>query len=113
MTPFSITRFYNGDMENQRFLTSVSFNQNLSDSLYDASVPSKPPPNASQPQARIIPRFIRGNERCNIFGFHTAPPLVETIVNKGFYSDSSQPTAHRSHGVWPFATYRPLSPSVI
>ena len=41
MTPFSITRFYNGDMENQRFLTSVSFNQNLSDSLYDASVPSK------------------------------------------------------------------------
>jgi hypothetical protein len=43
MTPFSITRFYNGDMENQRFLTSVTFNQNLNDSLFDASVPAKPP----------------------------------------------------------------------
>ena len=27
MTPFSITRFYNGDMSNQRFLNSVSYNQ--------------------------------------------------------------------------------------
>jgi hypothetical protein len=43
MTPFSITRFYNGDMSNQRFLTSVSFNQGLSDSLFQASVPSRPP----------------------------------------------------------------------
>lgn len=43
MAPFSITRFYNGDMENQRFLTSITFNQNLSDSLYAASVPSKVP----------------------------------------------------------------------
>lgn len=42
--PFSVTRYYNGDMENQRFLTSVSFNQNLSDSLFDASVTSKAAP---------------------------------------------------------------------
>jgi hypothetical protein len=44
MTPFSITRFYNGDMENQRFLSSVSFNQNVSDSLFEVSFPSKVPP---------------------------------------------------------------------
>jgi hypothetical protein len=43
MAPFSITRFYNGDMENQRFLTSVSFNQPLKDSLFDVSMPSKAP----------------------------------------------------------------------
>jgi hypothetical protein len=35
MTPFSITRYYNGDMSNQRFLTSVSYNKGLSDSLFD------------------------------------------------------------------------------
>ena len=29
MTPYSITRFYNGDMSNQRFLNSVSYNQGL------------------------------------------------------------------------------------
>jgi hypothetical protein len=44
MAPHSITRFYNGDMENQRFLTSIKLNQNLSDSLFEVSVPSKVPP---------------------------------------------------------------------
>ena len=47
MTPFSITRFYNGDMANQRFLTSVSYNKGLSDSLFNAAVtydPDKPLP---------------------------------------------------------------------
>jgi len=38
MTPFSITRFYNGDMSNQRFLNSVSYNKGLSESLFDARV---------------------------------------------------------------------------
>jgi len=45
MTPFSITRFYNGDMANQRFLTSVTYNKGLSDSLFSATVtydPNKP-----------------------------------------------------------------------
>jgi hypothetical protein len=42
MTPFTITRYYNGDMSNQRFLTSVSYNQNLSDSLFNASVSYDP-----------------------------------------------------------------------
>jgi hypothetical protein len=37
MTPFSITRFYNGDMSNQRFLNSVSYNQSLAASLFDAA----------------------------------------------------------------------------
>lgn len=42
MTPFSVTRFYNGDMSNQRFLTSVSYNQGLSDSLFGATVSPSP-----------------------------------------------------------------------
>ena len=41
MTPFSVTRFYNGDMSNQRFLTAVTYNQNLSASLFEASLPNK------------------------------------------------------------------------
>lgn len=47
MTPFDITRFYNGDMSNQRFLNSVSYNKGLSDSMFDAQVtydPNKPAP---------------------------------------------------------------------
>ena len=47
MTPFDITRYYNDDMSNQRFLTTVTYNKGLSDSLFDASVtydPNKPLP---------------------------------------------------------------------
>lgn len=42
MTPFDITRFYNGDMSNQRFLNSVSYNKGLSDSLFEASITYDP-----------------------------------------------------------------------
>ena len=42
MTPFSVTRFYNGDMSAQRFLNSVSYNKGLSDSLFDADVTYDP-----------------------------------------------------------------------
>jgi hypothetical protein len=38
MTPFSVTRFFNGDMSNQRFLNSVSYNQGLSDSKFEAQI---------------------------------------------------------------------------
>jgi hypothetical protein len=38
MTPFSVTRYYNGDMSNQRFLTSVTYNKGLDDSLFDPAV---------------------------------------------------------------------------
>jgi hypothetical protein len=38
MTPFTVTRFYNGDMSNQRFTTAVSYNQGLSDSQFQAEV---------------------------------------------------------------------------
>lgn len=47
MTPFSITRFLNGDMSNQRFLNSVTYNSGISDSLFNASItydPNKPRP---------------------------------------------------------------------
>jgi hypothetical protein len=47
MTPFGTTRFYNGDMSNQRFLNSVTYNKGLSDSLFSADVtydPDKPVP---------------------------------------------------------------------
>jgi len=36
MTPHTVTRFYNGDMSGQRFLTSVTYNQGLSDSKFEA-----------------------------------------------------------------------------
>jgi hypothetical protein len=42
MTPFTITRFYNGDMSGQRFLTAVSYNQGISDSRFEATAPSGP-----------------------------------------------------------------------
>jgi len=35
MTPFDTTRVYNGDMAAQFFVTSATYNQNLSDSLFD------------------------------------------------------------------------------
>jgi len=43
MTPYSITRFYNGETSAQRFLSTVSYNQNLSDSMFDAKVPAELP----------------------------------------------------------------------
>lgn len=42
MTPHTITRYYNGDMSNQRFLTSVTYNTGLADSLFNVSVTSDP-----------------------------------------------------------------------
>jgi hypothetical protein len=42
MTPFSITRFYNGDMSNQRFLNEVKYNQGVQDSMFAVSVPNVP-----------------------------------------------------------------------
>ena len=38
MTSFTITRFFNGDMSAQRFLTTVTYNQGLSDSKFEASI---------------------------------------------------------------------------
>jgi hypothetical protein len=34
-TPLSVTRTHNGDMSNQRFLTSVTYNQSLADAMFD------------------------------------------------------------------------------
>jgi hypothetical protein len=42
MTPHTVTRYYNGDMSNQRFLTSVNYNKDLTDSLFSASVTYDP-----------------------------------------------------------------------
>ncbi|HTZ96090.1 MAG TPA: hypothetical protein VMB18_06820 [Terriglobales bacterium] len=42
MTPFSVSRYYNGAMANQRFLHAVSYNQGLSDSLFEASITNEP-----------------------------------------------------------------------
>ncbi len=44
-TPYTVTRYYNGDMSNQRFTTSVSYNQGISDSQFAAegSVGQKKP----------------------------------------------------------------------
>jgi hypothetical protein len=35
MTPYSVTRFFNGDMSNQRFLNSVTINQGLDPAMFD------------------------------------------------------------------------------
>jgi len=43
MTPFSVTRFYNGDMSNQRFLHAVAYNKGLSDTLFAATINYSPP----------------------------------------------------------------------
>jgi hypothetical protein len=47
MTPHSVTRYMNGDMSNQRFVNTLSYNQNPPDSLFEAAVtydPKKPQP---------------------------------------------------------------------
>jgi hypothetical protein len=44
MTPFSVIRYYNGDMANQRFLNSIAYNQSIPDSLFAAAVGSKTAP---------------------------------------------------------------------
>jgi len=42
MTPYSLTRFYNGEMSNQRFVNSVTYNNNLNDSLFEAKTTYDP-----------------------------------------------------------------------
>lgn len=42
MTPFSVTRFLNGEMSNQRFLNSVTYNGGVSDSLFNTSISEDP-----------------------------------------------------------------------
>jgi hypothetical protein len=42
MTPYSVTRFYNGEMSNQRFLNTITYNDALSDSLFDAKTTYDP-----------------------------------------------------------------------
>jgi hypothetical protein len=42
MTPYSITRFYNGEMSNQRFLNTVTYNTGLADSLFEAKATYDP-----------------------------------------------------------------------
>jgi hypothetical protein len=46
MTPHSITRRFNGEMSQQRFITAARYNQKLPDSMFEASVtydPAAPP----------------------------------------------------------------------
>jgi hypothetical protein len=35
MTPYSFTRYFNGDMQNQRFVNSVQYNQGLNQAMFD------------------------------------------------------------------------------
>jgi hypothetical protein len=47
MTPYTTTRYYNGDMANQRFLNAIAYNQGLNPAMFDANsgyVPNKQPP---------------------------------------------------------------------
>jgi hypothetical protein len=38
MTPFSVTRYRNGEFSNQRFITETKYNQNLPDTLFQAKL---------------------------------------------------------------------------
>jgi len=42
MTPYSITRFYNGEMSNQRFLNTVTYNNGLAESMFEAKATYEP-----------------------------------------------------------------------
>jgi hypothetical protein len=45
MTPYNFTRYYNGDMQSQRFVSSVQFNQGLDQAMFDPNSgydPNKP-----------------------------------------------------------------------
>jgi hypothetical protein len=42
MTPYSVTRYYNGDMSNQRFLNTTTYNNGLSDSMFEAKATYDP-----------------------------------------------------------------------
>ena len=41
-TPHSITRYYNGESSQQRFITTASYNQKLPDSMFEAEVTYDP-----------------------------------------------------------------------
>jgi hypothetical protein len=42
MTPFSVSRYYNGDMTAQRFINTAAVNQDLPADLFDASISYDP-----------------------------------------------------------------------
>jgi len=45
MTPYSFTRYYNGDMQNQRFLNSIRYNEGIDETMFDPNSgydPNKP-----------------------------------------------------------------------
>ena len=44
MTAFSITRYYNGDMSNQRFVQVVKYNEGFPDSLFDVAAEANKAP---------------------------------------------------------------------
>ncbi len=47
MTPYVVTRYYNGDMANQRFLNAVSYNKVVSESMFNVE-PTPPAREASR-----------------------------------------------------------------
>jgi hypothetical protein len=44
MTPFTTARYYNGDMSNQRFLNSVTYNQPVDESKFQVNFPNRSEP---------------------------------------------------------------------
>jgi hypothetical protein len=40
MTPYTLSRFYNGDLVSERFLSKVKYNDEMADSLFEATVRS-------------------------------------------------------------------------
>ena len=60
-TPYTVTRFYNGDMSGQRFITSVSYNQGSAtpSSLLRWEASEQNPIHAGPHRARIPLNFVK------------------------------------------------------
>jgi len=37
MTPYTLSRYYNGDLVSERFLSKIKYNDELADSLFEAN----------------------------------------------------------------------------
>ena len=57
-TPYTVTRYFNGDMAGQRFMSSVGYNQGINDSQFQPSLGTSAKP-STKPERERIPRFCK------------------------------------------------------
>ncbi len=59
MAPYNVTRFFNGDMSNQRFLTSVTINQGLDEVMFDPQFGLQPQQTSIQAGQQALTLILR------------------------------------------------------